>query len=75
LQRAPTMAPIMHRDGYYAEPANELREQMMHPSDVFSVLLLLGGDVVAKALAQVAGCGFAPVTFSFGKAFHVRIKL
>ncbi|XP_044721200.1 uncharacterized protein HRG_06197 [Hirsutella rhossiliensis] len=34
--------------------------------DVFSVLLILGGDVVATALAQLAGSGLAPATFSFG---------
>ncbi|KAI2742526.1 hypothetical protein DTO013E5_3546 [Penicillium roqueforti] len=40
--------------------------QGVHPSDVFSVLLILGGDIVARALAQLAGSGLTPVTFSFG---------
>jgi hypothetical protein len=37
------------------------------PADVFSVLLILGGDIVNKALAQLTGDAITPVTFSFGK--------
>ncbi|GAD91898.1 predicted protein [Paecilomyces variotii No. 5] len=44
----------------------ELRAQWLHPSEAFSVLLILGGDVVGRALAQFSGSGIAPVTFSFG---------
>ncbi|KAF7587827.1 hypothetical protein BBP40_006679 [Aspergillus hancockii] len=41
--------------------------QWVEPSDIFSVLLILGGDVVALALAAVAGGGpVNPVAFSFG---------
>ena len=32
----------------------------------FTILLLLGGDVVARALAQLAGGKLTPVAFSFG---------
>lgn len=49
-------------------PSHEFSEQWKNPSDVFSVLLILGGDVVARALAQLAGSGIAPVAFSFGKS-------
>jgi len=38
------------------------------PTDVFSVLLILGGDIVNKALAQLAGGNITPVTFSFGES-------
>ncbi|TRX90295.1 hypothetical protein FHL15_008840 [Xylaria flabelliformis] len=41
-------------------------QQWANPSDVFSVLLILGGDVVARALAQLAGSRITPVAFSFG---------
>ncbi|KAJ5888327.1 hypothetical protein N7495_008368 [Penicillium taxi] len=41
--------------------SDEFRAQWVHPADVFSVL-----DVVARALAQLAGQGLAPVIFSFG---------
>ncbi|PNP86584.1 hypothetical protein FNYG_00076 [Fusarium nygamai] len=44
----------------------EFSQQWKHPSDAFSVLLLLGGDVVARALAQLAGSRLTPVAFSFG---------
>ena len=42
------------------------------PSDVFSVLLILGGDIVHRALAQLVGTGITPVTFSFGKPSSTR---
>jgi hypothetical protein len=48
--------------------SNEFRYQWVRPGDVFSVLLILGGDVIARALAQLAGGAFTPVTFSFGMA-------
>ena len=44
----------------------EFRSQFTHPGDVFSILLLLGPDVVAQAIAQLAGGLLCPVTFSFG---------
>ncbi|KAI1362063.1 hypothetical protein F5Y08DRAFT_330340 [Xylaria arbuscula] len=46
--------------------ADQQRQQWSEPTDVFSVLLLLGGEIVNKALAQLAGGSFTPVTFSFG---------
>ncbi|KAM5359206.1 hypothetical protein ACJA88_015190 [Fusarium oxysporum] len=46
-------------------PSSEFSNQWKHPSDVFSVLLILGGDVVARALAQLVGSRFTPVAFSF----------
>jgi len=46
----------------------EFKYQWLRPGDVFSVLLILGGDVIARALSQLAGGVFTPVTFSFGMA-------
>ena len=45
-----------------------LRTQWEHPSGIFSVLLIVRGDVIQKALAQLAGGPFniTPVAFSFG---------
>jgi hypothetical protein len=54
-----------------------LRAQWQHPGDILSLLLLVGGDVVQKALAQLVGVSFrpfargpniyvTPVAFSFG---------
>lgn len=43
-----------------------LRHQWSNPSDIFSILLLLGGDVVQRSIAQLCGHTFVPVSFSFG---------
>ncbi|KAJ5163385.1 uncharacterized protein N7500_005215 [Penicillium coprophilum] len=44
----------------------EFSAQWKTPSDIFSVLLILGGDIVSRALAQLAGSRLTPVAFSFG---------
>lgn len=56
----------------------DLREQWGNPRDILSLLLLLGGDIVQKAIAQLVGyqvrpfgqrgpaVSVAPVAFSFG---------
>ena len=44
----------------------QLAEQFRNPSDILSVLLLLGPDVIRAALAQMSGSKFVPVAFSFG---------
>ncbi|KAF3358570.1 hypothetical protein VdG1_00130 [Verticillium dahliae VDG1] len=62
----PRLPFIASRDFSTASTSNEFRDQWTRPGDVFSVLLLLGGEIVARALAQLAGRGVAPVTFSFG---------
>ena len=40
--------------------------QWLNPTDVLSILLIIGGDVVQKAVAQLSGGYIVPVTFSFG---------
>lgn len=45
---------------------NQLRQQWSNPSDIFSLLLLVGGDVILKAFVQFHGRYFRPVAFSFG---------
>lgn len=47
-------------------PQDALREQFVRPGDVMSVLLILGGDVIQRALAQLSGGPVTPVAFSFG---------
>ena len=44
----------------------ELSSQWSNPSDVSTILLVIGGDVVQSALAQSTGTWFTPVCFSFG---------
>jgi hypothetical protein len=45
---------------------SQLSAQWTNPSDVLSLLLIIGGDIVQTALAQTAGGWITPVCFSFG---------
>lgn len=70
---APLMKFLMGRNFNASTTPDEYSQQWSHPGDVFSVLLILGGDVVARAVAQVAGSHIGSVTFSFGacaKSLH-----
>ena len=44
----------------------ELSKQWRNPSDVLSLLLIIGGDIIQTALAQMTGGAIVPVCFSFG---------
>lgn len=46
--------------------ASDMASQWANPSDITAVVMIIGGDVVQKALAQTTGCWFTPVCFSFG---------
>ncbi|KAI1090446.1 hypothetical protein F5B19DRAFT_463090 [Rostrohypoxylon terebratum] len=51
------------------DTSDSLRAQFINPQGVIAVLLLIGGDVVQKAIAQGTGGEhdlFTPVVFSFG---------
>ncbi|CAG8953954.1 hypothetical protein HYFRA_00010915 [Hymenoscyphus fraxineus] len=61
----------------FPPPYVELRDQWRNPGDILSLLLLIGGDIVQKATAQLVGVqfrpwkngpaiGFTPIAFSFG---------
>ncbi|KAK7919946.1 hypothetical protein PG985_007968 [Apiospora marii] len=61
--------------GPFAHTKNDvidLRNQILNPQGILAVLLLVGSDVVQKAIAQsIGGCDsswsrFTPVAFSFG---------
>ncbi|EKM55703.1 uncharacterized protein PHACADRAFT_184478 [Phanerochaete carnosa HHB-10118-sp] len=44
-----------------------VRAQWQNPTDILTVLMIIGGDVVQCALAQLVGsCMITPVAFSFG---------
>ena len=49
---------------------SELKNQWTNPSDILSLLLLLGPDVIQRALAQLVGRRVTPVAFSFGWAAY-----
>lgn len=46
--------------------ARALRFQWRNPADILSVLLLLGPEIVKKAVAAQTGRRITPVAFSFG---------
>jgi len=61
------MSPIPGRPFDASAPSTWFRNEWTNPSNyAFTILLLLGGDVVARALAQLAGGKLTPVAFSFG---------
>ncbi|KAH9206421.1 hypothetical protein DL95DRAFT_249776, partial [Leptodontidium sp. 2 PMI_412] len=54
---------------------SELQSQWSNPSDVSTILMIIGGDVVRGALAQSTGTWFTPVCFSFGWVSYAFIAL
>ncbi|KAF7541019.1 hypothetical protein G7054_g943 [Neopestalotiopsis clavispora] len=54
---------------------SQLSSQWANPSDVTTVLMVIGGDVVQKALAQTTGCWYTPVCFSFGWVAYTFMAL
>ena len=75
--------PFSHNERRAEESADEssstppdsaaklLRQQMINPAEILSVLLIIGGDIVQKACAQLSNAGpkrfpITPVAFSFG---------
>ena len=61
-----------------------LRTQFSNPSDILSLLLIVGGDIVQKALAQFVGVrpfrwapdiSLTPVAFSFGWVAYAFMSL
>ncbi|KIY53633.1 hypothetical protein FISHEDRAFT_15425, partial [Fistulina hepatica ATCC 64428] len=46
--------------------ATTLSRQWRSPTDVLSIVLLIGGDIIQRAIAQLAGPHMVPVAFSFG---------
>ncbi|KAI0137494.1 hypothetical protein BJ170DRAFT_606089 [Xylariales sp. AK1849] len=67
--------------------ARQLRDQWANPGDILSLLLLIGGDIVQKAIAQLVGhkirlpgerspgLPITPVAFSFGWAAYAFSNL
>ena len=53
----------------------QLRNQWINPSDISTILMIIGGDVVQTALAQSTGTWFTPVCFSFGWVAYAFMAL
>jgi len=62
----PLIFKLLRRSFEPDKASGEFAEQWRNPGDVFSVLLILGGDIVGRAVAQLAGSRLTPVAFSFG---------
>lgn len=61
------MPPGGTKDVRMTSISEQLKLQWGNPSDILSLLLLVGGDVLQQALAQQSGDSFpTPVVFSFG---------
>ena len=62
----PTSSLATRSNSTASEVSQSIRETWKNPSDTLSILLIIGGDVVLKALAQLSGRAVTPVAFSFG---------
>lgn len=61
------LAQMEPRSATWTAAPEQFRAQWVAPGDVFSVLLILGADVIQLALAATSGAfPFTPVAFSFG---------
>ena len=45
---------------------DQVKSQWKNPKDILELLLLVGGDIIQKALGQLASQPYLPVAFSFG---------
>jgi hypothetical protein len=60
---------VPRRDFNPGATSAAFRDEWTNPSNyAFTILLLIGGDLVNRALAQLAGGWLTPVAFSFGKS-------
>lgn len=59
----------------HGSPSPDIIAQFRNPSDILSVLMIIGGDIVQKALAQVTGHGSSSVCFSFGWVSYSLLSL
>ncbi|KAM7194863.1 hypothetical protein V8F33_007061 [Rhypophila sp. PSN 637] len=57
---------LVRRHDNGTNTVSSLMAQWANPTDVSTILMVIGGDVVQKALAQGTGKLYTPVCFSFG---------
>lgn len=78
LPAAPQQAPQRRAAVNLTNVSAEIISQWSNPSDILSLLLLVGGDVVQRALAQQTGGHYplpTPVVFSFGWVAYTFLGL
>ena len=69
---SPIFGPAVPKVPYATIPidpaltAAEFQMQWHNPKEVIAVLLIIGGEIIQKALAQLTGGLIVPVAFSFG---------
>lgn len=74
---APTPGHVIStRDFHPGAPSAAFKSEWSKPSNyAFTILLLVGGDVVNRALAQLVGGLFTPIAFSFGRfILHITVR-
>jgi hypothetical protein len=52
--------------GRSGEASELFRSQFTNPAEVLSVLLIIGGEIIQKAIAQLVGEAVTPAVLSFG---------
>ena len=63
----PNLIPRDTSNAGHISTSKAFREEWTHPSNyAFTILLLVGGDIVLSAIAALAGGRIVPVVFSFG---------
>lgn len=58
---------VSRAENQFSNASADFATQIKNPTEAFSVLLILGGDVVAHSLAQNTGWLIGPPSFSFGE--------
>ncbi|KAI0308260.1 hypothetical protein B0F90DRAFT_1665105 [Multifurca ochricompacta] len=66
--------PLLPAEQFVSHPQHlsqfpAVKSQWQNPGDILSILMLVGGDIVQRAVAQLTGSGpffVTPVAFSFG---------
>ncbi|KAF2168146.1 hypothetical protein M409DRAFT_53457 [Zasmidium cellare ATCC 36951] len=69
LEQLSSSSDLMPSNNFFQGTAPSLQAQWSNPSDIFTILMIIGGDTVHAALAQVCAGpipNLAPASFSFG---------
>ena len=62
----PSLFGVQSENATASGVSDLLLSQWRNPSDILSVLMILGPEIVQRAVAQLAGRRVTPAAFSFG---------